>query len=269
MKKKNRICIYSLIVMGIILILITGCKKDKSSSMHTPVITWAKPAAIHYGVNLSQTQLNASADVPGTFVYTPEINTKLDLGYNQDLKVVFTPTDAIHYETISKTVQIDVIIAIGDSYKGGKVAYIFVRGDPGMVSEEIHGLIAAPTDLSTTEGIQWFNGTNTITGATATALGTGSDNTKTIVDNQGNGNYAANACSNLVIGGFDDWFLPSRDELKKLYLNNIAIGGFVKKYYWTSSETDKLTVRIIDFNDGSEPSTDKVNTERVRAIRYF
>ena len=34
-------------------------------------ITWANPASIVYGTALSATQLNATASVPGTLVYTP------------------------------------------------------------------------------------------------------------------------------------------------------------------------------------------------------
>ncbi len=36
-----------------------------------PAITWSKPADMSYGTALDSTQLNASASVPGTFVYTP------------------------------------------------------------------------------------------------------------------------------------------------------------------------------------------------------
>src|SRR5439155_1624453 len=41
----------------------------------TPVITWATPAAITYGIALSSTQLNATANTPGAFVYTPGAGT--------------------------------------------------------------------------------------------------------------------------------------------------------------------------------------------------
>ena len=43
----------------------------------TPTITWATPADIVYGTALSATQLNATASVPGTFVYTPAAGTVL------------------------------------------------------------------------------------------------------------------------------------------------------------------------------------------------
>jgi uncharacterized protein (TIGR02145 family) len=78
------------------------------SSKTDPVITWSNPADIVYGTLLSATQLNATADVPGTFVYTPAIGTQLNAGANQDLKVDFTPTDAVNYNATSKTVKITV-----------------------------------------------------------------------------------------------------------------------------------------------------------------
>ena len=37
----------------------------------TPVVTWATPADIVYGTALSTTQLNATANVAGSFSYTP------------------------------------------------------------------------------------------------------------------------------------------------------------------------------------------------------
>src|SRR4029079_12163848 len=46
----------------------------------TPVITWATPADITYGTALVATQLNASANVPGSFVYNPVAGTVLDAG---------------------------------------------------------------------------------------------------------------------------------------------------------------------------------------------
>ena len=50
----------------------------------TPTITWATPADIVYGTALSATQLNATASVPGTFVYTPAAGTVLNAGVGAD-----------------------------------------------------------------------------------------------------------------------------------------------------------------------------------------
>ena len=73
----------------------------------TPTITWANPADITYGTALSGIQLNATSDVPGSLVYIPAEGKVLDAG-SQTLKVTFTPTDAVNYETASKEVSITV-----------------------------------------------------------------------------------------------------------------------------------------------------------------
>ncbi|TMG06057.1 MAG: hypothetical protein E6I02_08920 [Chloroflexi bacterium] len=75
----------------------------------TPVITWANPADIVYGTALGAAQLNATANVPGTFTYTPAAGTLLNPGPGQALKVDFTPTDAANYNTATKTVYINVV----------------------------------------------------------------------------------------------------------------------------------------------------------------
>ncbi|HPS17831.1 MAG TPA: DUF1566 domain-containing protein [Bacteroidales bacterium] len=158
-------------------------------------------------------------------------------------------------------------LSIGDGYQGGVIAYFLVSGDPGYDANVRHGLIAAPSDQST--AIQWYNGTNTTTGATATALGTGNANTNTIVTNQGAGSYAAILCSDLVLGGYSDWYLPSKDELNKLYLNKDAIGGFASIYYWASSEISNNTAWVIVFSNGAFGNLYKYSTYHVRAVRSF
>ena len=70
-------------------------------------ITWNAPAAITYGAALSSTQLNATANVPGTFVYSPAAGTVLKAGM-QTLSVVFTPTDTTTYSSATATVQLSV-----------------------------------------------------------------------------------------------------------------------------------------------------------------
>jgi hypothetical protein len=77
----------------------------------TPIVTWAQPAAIPYGTSLSGTQLNATANVPGAFVYTPPPVTVLPVGAAQTLSVSFVPADVVNYTTVSQTVAIDVYSA--------------------------------------------------------------------------------------------------------------------------------------------------------------
>ncbi len=77
------------------------------SLKESPVITWATPAAITYGVALSAVQLNATANVPGAFEYLPATESVLDAG-SQTLSVTFTPTDTASYATITSSVTLQV-----------------------------------------------------------------------------------------------------------------------------------------------------------------
>ena len=74
----------------------------------TPVITWNNPADISYGTPLGSTQLDAAANVPGFFVYTPAAGTVLNAGSGQTLSVTFTPSDTVNYTTARQTVLINV-----------------------------------------------------------------------------------------------------------------------------------------------------------------
>jgi len=73
----------------------------------TPIITWPTPAAISYGTPLGAAQLNATALVPGTFMYTPAAGTVLASG-TPVLSVTFVPADATDYTTAQATVSLVV-----------------------------------------------------------------------------------------------------------------------------------------------------------------
>ena len=73
----------------------------------TPIITWNTPSPITSTTPLSATQLDATANVPGTFVYSPPAGTTLAPG-NQILSATFTPTDTVDYTSKQATVTITV-----------------------------------------------------------------------------------------------------------------------------------------------------------------
>ncbi len=74
---------------------------------NTPTVVWNPPAAIYILTSLSAAQLNATADVPGTFTYTPAAGTVLPIGTGQVLTVEFVPLDP-NYRTVTAAVTIDV-----------------------------------------------------------------------------------------------------------------------------------------------------------------
>jgi hypothetical protein len=168
--------------------------------------------------------------------------------------------------------------AVGDVYQGGVIFYILEEGDTGYVAGETHGLIAAVEDQSS--GIQWYNDSYDTTGATGTAVGTGSANTDAIIAAQGatETSYAAGLARAYTGGGYTDWFLPSKDELNKMYTNRATINttaaansgsDFANNYYWSSTEFDFYTAWEQNFDDGFQGTSGKDNADSVRAVRAF
>jgi hypothetical protein len=149
--------------------------------------------------------------------------------------------------------------SIGLSYGGGIIFYIDGTGQ--------HGLISATSDQST--GAEWGCYGTAISGADGTAIGTGNQNTIDIMAGCSTAGIAARLCGDLVLGGYSDWYLPSKDELDKLFLNRSQVGGFSYIMYWNSSEYDINTAWFQSFTTGSTGHFDKSITTGVRAIRAF
>jgi hypothetical protein len=157
---------------------------------------------------------------------------------------------------------------LGATYEGGKIFYIFQPGDPGYVAGESHGLIAAVSDQTASQWGCW--GTNI--GGLSELLGAGGTNTNVIIANCAQANIAAQRTIAVTDGGYTDWYLPSKNELNKLYLNRSIVGGFLTDKYWSSSQASfwqSSHAYYQEFTNGSVDVYDKNSAIGVRAIRKF
>ena len=86
------------------------------------------------------------------------------------------------------------------------------------------------------------------------------------------------ACDELVMNGYSDWYLPTKDDLQVIYTNlcQSGIGGFERTPlypYWSSTvldSNDRLAL-LFNFVNGDASYNDKSNTiyVNVRAVRAF
>ncbi|MFZ2448981.1 MAG: DNRLRE domain-containing protein [Methylovulum miyakonense] len=161
----------------------------------------------------------------------------------------------------------DCLLSMGDNDLGGKVAYILQAGDPGYDANVQHGLIAAPNDQSIFAA--WGCYGTAISGADGTAIGTGKQDTSEITTGCTSAGIAARLCADLVLNGYSDWYLPSKDELNKLFVNRTAIGGFSSELYWSSSEYNDNNAWVQYFGSGDKFGGLKNTGFHVRAVRAF
>lgn len=148
---------------------------DDTPSVVTPaVVSWPAPAGIVYGTPLGPVQLNATADVPGTFVYTPAAGTVLPAGNSQTLSVTFTPADLGRYAPAGAAVSINVArapltIRADDKTRAfGAVNPVLTATYTGLVNGDTPASLDTPVTLTTTATPSSPPGTYPIT-ATAAA----------------------------------------------------------------------------------------------------
>ncbi len=167
-----------------------------------------------------------------------------------------------------------VTYSVGD--KGPAGGFIFYDCDADNDSGNADGLIstdcgwryleAASADLTGT--YEWGNDGSF--GTTENGIGTGKSNTKILAE-KGADYQAANAVWGKTIDGYNDWFLPSKDELNLMYTNlhQNKKGSFDSTWYWSSSEDKSSYAWTQNFDDGEQDYYPRNTGMSVRPIRAF
>lgn len=147
----------------------------------------------------------------------------------------------------------------GEFINGGYVFFIDETGE--------HGLVCAPSDLQLAS--VWGNCSPG--GAAGKATGTGKANTEDIISGCPETSTAASLCHDLELDGYNDWFLPSVNELQLMYrnLHEKGLGGFKETYYWSSTQ-DKFGAWVVSFYYGnkSNQARDRQGV-LIRPVRAF
>jgi uncharacterized protein (TIGR02145 family) len=149
-------------------------------------------------------------------------------------------------------------ITVGMNYGGGMVFYVSPDGNSGLVVS------------NQSIGTASWGCSGVLLNNTSKGVWSGEQNTANILGSCSAQNNAAKLCSDLIVNGYDDWYLPSWDEviLIKQNLYNAGLGGLVMhQTIWTSSEIDAISAHAYDWSClASQPKTAIAN---VRAVRRF
>jgi len=162
----------------------------------------------------------------------------------------------------------DSDLSIGDIHQGGVIFYLDSTGQ--------HGFVCDFKDLGI---VVWGCHDTLISGADGIGIGNGYQNTIDIELGCAKSNTAADYCANSSAQGYNDWFLPSKDELNQIYLNKDTIqltngvSSFSSTIYWSSSESgnkhDYFDAWGQYFGNGFQYGYDKSSSCLVIAIRSF
>ena len=215
---------------------------------------------ISFGISLG------SAGIEGLLTSGYSVSDLLTSGYSvSDLLSAGASPLSMH------TAGVSIDSLYGKTYAGGLIFYLDT-----LNTYSFEGLVAAPEDQST--GIAWITGGSTqftINGNTIDTIGTGLANTEAMMNQAEYTGGAAKVCLDYMImeGAvtYDDWFLPSKDELHEMYenLKSNGFGGFAADFYWSSTENGFNDAWGQNFNNGLQVDPSKSNNRHVRAVRAF
>lgn len=227
----------------------------------------AEGSVLSETVVILTTGTDGKAIVDWTLGATVGIQTLIITAFNSDGTIALTGSPLSVTATATASTG---SLEIGDFHEGGVIFYLDNTGQ--------HGMVCAVSDQSA--GAEWGCPTIAVNGADGTGIGTGAQNTLDIEAGCTTADTAADICANLTLNGYDDWFLPSIDELNEMYLNKATIniaatanGGSnfndISRY-WSSTQFGASTLaNFVFFENGFSFTATKERAYPIRAVRAF
>lgn len=232
-----------------------------------------------YGTNANPTvdvdMKVASGSGTGSF---NALLTGLTAGTRYYVRAYATSSEGTSYgDEYSFLTQVSKVYYISEEGPAGGIVYY----DKGSYSDGWRYLEMAPGgwagQFDPWVDIDW-GCDGTFVGGTSTDIGTGKENTDAILANGCAGpGTPVQIATDADINGYDDWFLPSRDELSAIYANLFNLGanfhstyGFANLTYTSSSELDATGSWGVAFGTGTDVQNSKTGaTIAVRPVRRF
>ena len=222
----------------------------------TYTITFQNPAGA-FNINASTGELTV-ADA-----------TLFDFETNPNMLATISVENSVNMVSVNANIDLNDLHEVGDFKFGGVIFWI------NPASNNSSGLVVGLQE----DNLSW-DCSGTVTGATGTAIYTGSTNTAAILAAGCTFGWSAvTVVSASNWNGYNDWFLPSYDELNELYLNKVEINTSLAanngtsldnaSWYWTSTEESANNAYFQFFGNGLQTLNAKSNVARVRFVRSW